>query len=137
MLIEVLNYNELIDSDMSESFINMIINTISYKRIKDGVIFFDQNQNEDIFYIIEKGKLEYGIDNEIFELPKLNGIGTQALLKYKNNSCYIKSIGRTYLFVLPLEKYRKMVGDIEKKRNEERFSYLKKHFFFLILMIIN
>ena len=130
MLIEVLNYNELIDSDMSESFINMIINTISYKRIKDGVIFFDQNQNEDIFYIIEKGKLEYGIDNEIFELPKLNGIGTQALLKYKNNSCYIKSIGRTYLFVLPLEKYRKMVGEIEKKRNEEKFSYLKKHFLF-------
>ena len=130
MLIEVLTYNELIDSDMSESFINMIINTISYKRIKDGVIFFDQNQNEDIFYIIEKGKLEYGIDKEIFELPKLNGIGTQALLKYKNNSCYIKSIGRTYLFVLPLEKYRKMVGDIEKKRNEEKFSYLKKHFFF-------
>ena len=130
MLIEVLTYNELIDSDMSESFINMIINTISYKRIKDGVIFFDQSHKEDIFYIIEKGKLEYGIDNEIFELPKLNGIGTQALLKYKNNTCYIKSIGRTYLFVLPLEKYRKMVGEIEKKRNEENFSYLKKHFFF-------
>ncbi len=40
MLIEVLTYNKLIDSDMSESFINMIINTISYKRIKDGVIFY-------------------------------------------------------------------------------------------------
>ena len=130
MLINVLTYNELIDSDMSESFINMILNTISYKRIKDGVVFFEQNQNQDIFYIIEKGKLEYGIDNQIFELSKLNGIGTQALLKYKTNTCYIKSIGRTYLFVLPLEKYRKMVGEIERKRNEEKFAYLKKHFLF-------
>ena len=130
LLIDILTYNEIIDSEMTESFINMILNSISYKRLKDNVIFFDQNKNEDIFYIIEKGKLEYGIDNEIYQLSKLNGIGTQALLKYKNKTCYIKTIGRTYLFVLPLGNYRKMVGELERKRNEEKYNYLKKHFFF-------
>ena len=130
LLIEILTYNEIIDSEMPESFINMILNSISYRRLKDNVIFFDQNKKEDIFYIIEKGRLEYGIDNEIYQLSKLNGIGTQALLKYKNKTCYIKTIGRTYLFVLPLGNYRKMVGELERKRNEEKYDYLKKHFLF-------
>ena len=130
MVIKVLKYNELIDSEMPESFINMILNSITYRRLKDGVIFFDETQKDDIFYIIEKGKLEYGIDDEIFELPKLHGICTQALLKYKDYSCYIKTIGRTYLFVLPLEKYRKTVANLKKKRNEEKLSLLKEHFFF-------
>ena len=43
ILIQVLIENELLNSDMSERFINMIFNTLTYKRIKEGIIIFDQN----------------------------------------------------------------------------------------------
>ena len=131
ILIKILTENELITSDMNESFINMIINTLTYKRYKDGIIIFDQNSKfEDLYYIIEKGKIEYGIDDDIYELPKLNGISNQALLKYSKKKCYIKTIIRTYLFELPLEKYRKFIIDYEKKNIENKFWALKKNFFF-------
>ena len=131
LLIQVLTENELISSDMSESFINMIINTLTYKRYKEGIIIFDQDSKfEDLYYIIEKGKIEYCIDDNIYELPKLNGISNQALLKYSKKKCYIKAIIRSYLFELPLEKYRKFINDYEKKNNENKFWALKKNFFF-------
>ena len=130
-LIDILKDNELLDDNMTESFINMILNTLVYKRIKDNIIIFDQNSKyEDIYYIIEKGKIEYGIDDDIYEITKLNGISTQALLKYSKKKCYIKTVGRCYLFELPLEKYRKFVNDYEKRENEEKFWNLKRHFFF-------
>ena len=136
LIIKVLNENELITNDMDESFINMILNTLIHKRIKDNVIFFDNKSNiGDFYYVIEKGKIEYAIDNEIYELTKLNGIGTQSLLNNSKQKCYIKAVGRCYLFELSLEKYRKYINDYEKKQNEEKFWHLKKHFFLLLLMM--
>ena len=134
LIIKVLNENELITNDMDESFINMILNTLIHKRIKDNVIFFDNKSNlGDFYYVIEKGKIEYAIDNEIYELTKLNGIGTQSLLNNSKQKCYIKAVGRCYLFELSLEKYRKYINDYEKKQNEEKFWHLKKHFFFAFI----
>ena len=131
ILMKVLIENELLYSDMPESFVNMILNTLIYKRFKDGVILFNENSGcEDYYYIIEKGKIEYGIDDDIYELPKLNGIGTQVLLKYSKKKCYIKSIGRTYLFELSLEKYRKFMNEYERKKIEEKYYALRKHIFF-------
>ena len=135
---KVLIENELLYSDMPESFVNMILNTLIYKRFKDGVILFNENSSyEDYYYIIEKGKIEYGIDDDIYELPKLNGIGTQVLLKYSKKKCYIKSIGRTYLFELSLEKYRKFMNEYERKKIEEKYYALRKHIFFSFFDEIN
>ena len=131
ILIDILKDNELINDNMTESFINMILNTLTYKRIKANITIFDENSKyEDIYYIIEKGKIEYAIDDDIYKLTKLNGISTQALLKYSKKKCYIKTVGRCYLFELSLEKYRKFINDYEKRENEEKFWNLKRHFFF-------
>ena len=133
ILIDILKDNELINDNMTESFINMILNTLTYKRIKGNIIIFDENSKyDDIYYIIEKGKIEYGIDDDIYELPKLNGISTQALLKYSKKKFYIKTSGRCYLFELSLEKYRKFISDFEKRENEDKFWNLKSHFFFAV-----
>ena len=61
-------------------------------------------------------QLQNKYNDDIYELPKLNGIGTQVLLKYSKKKCYIKSIGRTYLFELSLEKYRKFMNEYERRK---------------------
>ena len=111
-LLNILTENEVINSEMNENIINKILNSIIYKKIRKKVKFFtEKDVNDDYYYIIEKGKLEYSYDDELYELYEGNGIGTKALLKYTKNNCYIKSLTRVYLFVLPLEQYKKISNE--------------------------
>ena len=130
-LIKILTENELINSEMYDDTINKILDSISYKKIKKNVIIFTQdNNNDDYYYIIEKGKLEYSFDDELYELYEGNGIGTKALLKYTKINCYIKTLRRSYLFVLPLEQYRKIADDFENSKIEKIIQCFKDNFFF-------
>ena len=137
LLKKILLENELInEKEMSESLINTILNLISYQKIKDNYkIFTQDNKNEDIYYMISKGDLLYSIDDDIYELNHSCGISTQALLRYSKNKCYIKTLGKTYLFVLPLMRYRKILEIHEKKRIEEISFLLNKNYFFKNLPI--
>ena len=132
LLKSILLENELInEKEMSESLINTILNLIYYQRVKDNYTIFTQdNKNEDIYYMISKGDLLYSIDDDIYELNHSCGISTQTLLKYSKNQCSIKTLGRTYLFVLPLMRYRKLLEVTEKKRIEEISILLSKNYFF-------
>ena len=130
-LIKILTENEVINSEMCNETINKILDSISYKKIKKNVIIFTQdNKNDDYYYIIEKGKLEYSFDDEFYELYQGNGIGTKALLKYTKIKCEIKTLGRVYLFVLPLEQYRKIAFEFEIIKTEKIIKSFKNNFFF-------
>ena len=108
-----------------------ILDSILYKKIKKNVTIFTQdNKNDDYYYIIEKGKLEYSFDDELYELYEGNGIGTKALLKYTKINCEIKTLTRVYLFVLPLEQYRKIADDFEKSKIDKIIQCFKNNFFF-------
>ena len=132
LLRKLLIENELINEDeMPESLLNTVFNLVYYQRIKDNIIFFTgENTDEDLYYMIYKGSLIYNIDGDFYELNPLNGISTQALLKYSRQKCYIQTLGRTYLFVLPLRQYRKLIDVYEKNRNEEILGFLEKNYFF-------
>ena len=54
-------------------------------------------------------KLNFAIDNDLYELNELNGISTQNLLNHSKNKCYIKSKEKTFLYVFPLFKYKKIL----------------------------
>ena len=132
LLRKLLIENELInENEMPESLLNTVFNLVYYQRIKDNIIFFTgENTDEDLYYMIYKGSLIYNIDGDFYELNPLNGISTQALLKYSRQKCYIQTLGRTYLFVLPLRQYRKLIDVYEKNRNEEILGFLEKNYFF-------
>ena len=132
LLRKILIENELInENEMPESLINTIFNLVYYQRIKENVIIFNgENNDEDLYYMIYKGSLIYNIDGDFYELNHLNGISTQALLKHSREKCYIKTLRRTYLFVLPLKKYRKLIDAYENNRVEEILSLFEKNYFF-------
>ena len=91
---------------MEEHITNTIINLIIYEKIEENEIFFtEENKNDDFYYIIEKGKIEFCIDDDLYELNELNGISTQNLLNHSKHKCYIKSEEKTFLYVFPLFKY--------------------------------
>ena len=128
---KILIENELLYPEMNNEIIEMILNTIIYEKVKSNIKLFTKDQKKnDYYFILEKGKLEYSTDEEIYELPKGNGISTQSLLENTKNNCYIKTINKCYLFILPFEKYKKIANDYEKKRNNEILKYLQKCYFF-------
>ena len=130
-LIKILTENELLYPEMDKEIVNLILETIIYKKVKNNMKLFTQDKKEeDNYYIIEKGKLQYSIDDELYELPKGNGIGTQALLQNCQFNCFIRALGKTYIYVLPLDKYKNIADDYEKKRNIEIIKYLHNSYFF-------
>ena len=130
-LIKVLTENELLYSEMNEEIINSILNIIIYVKVKNKIqIFTQDDKDKDNYFIIEKGKLEYSIDDELYELKKGNGISSEALLKNTRVNCFIRALGKAYVYILPLEKYKNIANEYEKKRNIEIIKYLKSSFFF-------
>ena len=131
LLKKILFQEDLISLDMDDCTVNTIINSITYIRVKAGVTIFTRNNtNDNIYYIIEKGKLEYQIDSEIYELSKYSGIGTRALVKNSKDSCTLKASERCYLFCLPIDKYQAIAQDFMDKQLEEKKEILKTNFFF-------
>ena len=128
----ILKKEELIVNEMDEATINMIINAISYIRVKPKIIIFS-NKNEikeHYYYMIEKGKLGYSIDNEKYELQKHSGIGTSALIKNTKKNCYLLSIERCYLYKLPIERYKIIVEEFFNRQHKIKVEALTKHYFF-------
>lgn len=95
---------------------------------KGNTIFTRDNTTENIYYMIERGKLEYQIDGDIYELSKYGGIGTRALVKYSKEKCALKASERCYLFRLPIEKYKTIAQDFVDKQLNEKKICLKSIF---------
>ena len=134
----ILFKEELLIPEMNEATINLIINSITYLRVKANIkIFSSDKENEkevndsnNIYYMIDKGILGYSIDSVNYELPKHSGIGTSALIKNSRNSCFLYTIKRCYLFKLPIEKYKKIAEDFYDNEHKDKVDLLSSHFFF-------
>lgn len=127
----VLTDEGLIAAEMDEATINTIINSITYIRVRQNVVIFTRdNDTDNIYYIIDRGKLEYDIDGEVYELSKHECIGTRALIKNSTTKCYLKASERCYLYRLPIEKYKTIAQDFMDKQLEERRRYISNTFFF-------
>ena len=128
---QILLQEELIINEMDDATINLIINTTSYIRVKSKVIIFSkENPTEDFFYMIEKGTLNYSIDGDIYELHKLSGIGTSALIKNCKENCFLITVERCYLFKLPIEQYKKIAEEFYINLHNLKMEFLNNHFFF-------
>ena len=80
----------------------MIINCISYIRIKANYTLFslddynDSRTNHKInnvdqyFYIIEKGKIQMELDDNLYLLDRDHTISTKALVKNSKKKCTLK-----------------------------------------------
>ena len=127
----ILTDEGLIASEMDEATINTIITSITYIRVRQNVVIFTRdNDTDNIYYIIDRGKLEYDIDGEVYELSKHECIGTRALIKNSTTKCYLKASERSYLYRLPIEKYKTIAQDFMDKQLEERRQYISNTFFF-------
>ena len=127
----ILTDEGLISPEMDELTINTIIHSITYIKVRQHVIIFTRdNDTDNIYYIIDKGKLEYEIDNEVYELSKHESIGTRALIKHSKHNCCLKASERSYLYCLPIEKYKSIAQDFMEKQLEERRSCLRSTYFF-------
>lgn len=109
----------------------MIINCMSYMRIKSSYTLFTLNQQpEESYYIVEKGKMEMCIDGAVYQLNRESTLSTKALVKNTKEHCYLKSLKRVYLFSLPLEKYTMIFSDFVDKLQDEKVHFLKKIYLF-------
>ena len=131
----ILIKEELITPEMNEATINLIINSISYLRVRANVKIFSRENEKDedknnIYYMIDKGILGYSVDSVYYELTKHSGIGTSALIKNSRNSCFLYTIKRCYLFKLPIEKYKKIAEEFYDNEHKDKVDLLASHFVF-------
>lgn len=125
---QILIKEEMIVPQMDEATVNLILNIISYKKVsKHSVLFNIDNYSDNVFYIIEKGKLRYEIDGQYFQLKKGDRIGTKALKKNSKKSCELFTLTKSYLFCLPIEKYKTIIQDFFQKERETTFELLKQN----------
>lgn len=117
----------------------MIFNCISYIRIKAGYVLFSskkqdmnekQRRDENCYYIIEKGKLEYRIDDYEYTLGKHECISTQALTINSKDSYFLQSKERCYLFSFSVEKFKNIITDFVNQFQKEKISILMNVYFF-------
>ena len=120
----------------------MIINCISYIRIKANYTLFsleDYNDSrlshkinnvDQYFYIIEKGKIQMELDDNLYLLDREHTISTKALVKNSRKKCTLKSIKRVYLYKLPLDKYTSIFTEFVDKMQQEKIEFLKKIYLF-------
>ena len=90
----------------------------------------EKENNENYYYIVYKGKLSYLIDDDKYELPKYNGIGTNALIKNSKKNCSLLSMEKSYIYKLPIEKYKIIAEDFFNKEHKMKVEFLSKNFFF-------
>ena len=134
LLIEILRKEELIMKDMEKDTIDSIIQCVVYQKIKEDVVIFSNKniiQNDlSYYYILIKGKVEYEIDEEIYQLPKLAGIGTQALLSNCKESCSLYTKTRATLFALPIESYKKIAQNFIESESKRKVDCLSHCYLF-------
>lgn len=130
----ILKKEELIIDAMDNSVIDMIIDSIEYIRIPPYYTLYntDKNKDENLFYIIYKGKAEMKINNIRYELKKGNSVSTRAIITNTNSFSYIKTLSkRVYLFALSLDTYISKLTEFLNKLKEEKISILKQLPFFI------
>ena len=131
ILKKIMIQEELIINEMDENTIEQIIDSVEYIKVKKGINLFTRDDKmENIYYMLDKGKVEYNIDKDKYQLPRHCGIGTNALFSNSLNSCYLKCIEKSYLYKLSIEKYKIIVRHFFEEQHQLKVKFLSHNFFF-------
>ena len=131
LLKKIMAQEELIINEMDDNTIQKIIDSVEYIKVKRGTIIYSRDDElENIYYMLEKGKIEYNIDKNKYLLPKHCGIGTNALFNNSLKSCSLKSIEKSYLYKLQIEKYKIIVNNFFEEQHKIKLKFLTLNFFF-------
>ena len=123
---------ELIINEMGEETIQKVIDSVSYIKVKKGVtIYSREDKVENTYYMLDKGRVEYKLDKDKFQLPKHCGIGTNALYKNSKNSCSLKAIENSFLYKLSIEKYKIIVRDFFEEQHKVKLGFISNNFFLM------
>ncbi len=116
---------------MNENTIQQIIESVEYIKVKKGINIYTRGDKvENSYYMLDKGKVEYSIDKDKYQLPKHCGIGTNALYTNSINSCSLKSNEKSFLFKLSIEKYKVIVRNFFDELHQIKLKFISKNFFF-------
>ena len=122
---------ELIINEMGEETIQKVIDSVLYIKVKKGVtIYSREDKVENTYYMLDKGRVEYKLDKDKFQLPKHCGIGTNALYKNSKNSCSLKAIENSFLYKLSIEKYKIIVRNFFEEQHKVKLGFISNNFFF-------
>jgi cGMP-dependent protein kinase len=128
---KIMIQEELIIDDMDENTIEQIIDSVEYIKVKKGTtIYSREDKVENIYYMLDKGKVEYNIDKDKYYLPKHCGIGTNALYNNSINSCSLKTIERSSLYKLSIENYKIIVRNYFEEQHKIKLDFILHNFFF-------
>ena len=128
---KIMIQEELIINEMDENTIQQIIDSVEYIKVKKGIhIFTREDKIENIYYMLDKGKVEYNIDKDKYQLPRHCGIGTNALYNNSVNSCYLKCIEKSFLYKLSIEKYKIIVRNFFEEQHQIKLKFISHNFFF-------
>ena len=128
---KILIQEELIIDEMDENTIDQIIDSVEYIKVKKGINIYTRGDKvENSYYMLDKGKVEYSIDKDKYQLPKHCGIGTNALYTNSINSCSLKSNEKSFLFKLSIEKYKIIVRNFFEEQHQLKLKFISRNFFF-------
>lgn len=128
---KIMIQEELIINEMDEKTIEQIIDSVSYIKVKKGItIYTREDKVENSYYMLDKGKVEYNLDKDKYQLPLHCGIGINALYKHSTYSCSLKAIEKSFLYKLPIEKYKIIVNNFFAEQRKIKLGFISHNFFF-------
>ena len=131
ILKKIMIQEELIIDEMDEKTIQQIIDSVEYIKVKKGVTIYNRGEtSENIYYMLDKGKVEYNIDKDKYQLPKHCGIGTNALYNNSTYSCSLKTIDKSCLYKLSIEQYKIIVRNFFEEQHKIKLEFILHNFFF-------
>ena len=131
LLKKIMAQKELIINEMDENTIQKIIDSVEYIKVKKGANIYNRDDKvPNTYYMLEKGKIEYNLDKNKYLLPKHCGIGTSALFNNSIKTCSLKSIEKSYLYKLPIEKYEIIVKNFFEEQLKIKLKFISKYYFF-------
>lgn len=100
-------------------------------RIPENFMLYKKGDNENLYYIVESGKIVYTIDENEEILIEGDCFGTKALEKKCLKDCYAKTKKVTYVFSLPIEAYLTSINKLIEKEINDKLQILKSTPLFL------
>jgi len=128
---QIMIQEDLIINEMDEKTIEQIVDSVSYIKVKKGInIYAREDKVENSYYMLDKGKVEYNLDKDKYQLPIHCGIGINALYKHSTYSCTLKAIEKSFLYKLPIQKYKIIVNNFFAEQRKIKLGFISRNFFF-------
>lgn len=129
----ILEKEELISNELDEPTINQIINAVAFLKVKARVTLFSNKHvkvEPNYYFMLVRGKAEYVLDKEKYELPKYSGIGTIALVKNCKQKCSLYTVEKSTFFRLLITTYQKIINNYLIEQNKLKLQTISQNYFF-------